>query len=52
MWNLQNNIVNPHYNVDLAIILQYIRFQDTITRNYKDFNLKFSLIRIPIWVQC
>jgi hypothetical protein len=38
MWNVQINIVSPHYNVDLAMVLQYIRFQVTITRNYEDFN--------------
>jgi hypothetical protein len=52
MWNLQNNIVSPHYNVDLAMVLQYTRFQATITRNYQDFNFKISLIRTPIWLQC
>jgi hypothetical protein len=41
MWNLQNNIVRPQYNVDLSMVLQYTRFQTTITRNYQDFNLKF-----------
>jgi len=52
MCNLQNNIVSPHYNVDLAMVLQYTRFQATITRNYQDFNFKISLIRTPIWLQC
>jgi hypothetical protein len=52
MWNLQNNIVSTHYNVDLAMVLQYTRFQATITRNYENFNLKISLIRTPIWLQC
>ncbi len=52
MWNVPNNIVSPHYNVDLAMVLQYIRFQATITTNYENFNLKISLIRTPIWLQC
>jgi hypothetical protein len=50
LWNLQNNIVSWHYNVDLAMVLQYIRFQAKITRNYEDFNLKISLIRTPNWL--
>jgi hypothetical protein len=52
MWNLQNSIVSPHYKVDLAMVLQYTRFQATITRNYQEFNFKISLIRTPIWLQC
>jgi len=52
MWNVQNNIVTPHYNVDLAMVLQYIRSQVTITKNYEDFNFLNSLIRTPITLQC